>query len=116
MRIFIFALAMILADILTGILKAVYKGNINSTILRKGLLHKLSEIAAIAVSYFIDYGMVYTGINLDLKIGYAVAVYIILMEIVSALENIAEVNEKLGKFLTPYLDKLKGVQNEQDRD
>lgn len=116
MRLIIFALAMILCDIITGILKAVYKGNINSTYLRKGLLHKVSEIVAIGVCYIIEYGIAYAGLNIDLHIAAAIAIYISLMEIISVLENISEVNSKLSGFLKPYLEKLKGDETDAEGD
>ena len=114
MKLVIFAVIMIFCDVLTGLFKGGYNGNINSTYLRKGMMHKLSEIMAIAVCWIIDFSLAYSGINIDLKIAGALCIYISIMELISVLENLGEVNPKLKKFLQPYLEKLRG-ETEDDR-
>lgn len=97
----------ILFDIVTGIIKALYKGDLNSTYLRKGLYHKLSEIIAVALSGLLEYGMVYINLGIDLPVLNIVSVYICAMELVSIMENLCEVNPGLAKLFKPYLEKLK---------
>ena len=110
---FIAVLICILFDIITGLIKAVYFGNINSTYLRKGLLHKATEILTMAGSTLCEYALQYINLGFDLPMVKVTAAYICLMEIVSVIENIAEVNPQLGKFLKPYLDKLKKEEEEK---
>ncbi len=103
----------IIFDIITGLIKAVYFGNINSTYLRKGLLHKATEILTIAGAALCEYGIHRINLGIDLPMINVTAIYICLMEIVSVIENIAEVNPQLGKFLKPYLEKLKKEEEEK---
>ena len=98
----------ILLDVCTGLLKALYLGEMNSTVLRKGLFHKLSEIIACASAGLFEYGKTYVDIGFDLPVLKAVASYICLMEFVSVCENLAQMNPNLAKLFSPYLEKLKG--------
>ena len=97
----------ILFDILTGLLKALYMGDIDSTALRKGLFHKLSEVLAVAGAVLLEYGMNYINLGVDLPIFGVVSVYICITELTSILENLCEVNPILGNLFKPYLQKLK---------
>ena len=107
-------LSFILFDILTGFLKAFYKEGINSTILRKGLFHKLSEILAACGAILFEKGFSYFNINIEIPFLGAVCVYICIMEGVSILENLCEVNPALGKLFKPYLEKLKDKENQDE--
>lgn len=102
----------ILFDIITGIIKALYNEGLNSTYLRKGLFHKLSEVIAIIGSGLLEYGMNYIELGVELPVLNVVAIYICSMELVSILENLGEVNPALGKLFKPYLEKLKGDNND----
>lgn len=97
----------ILFDIVTGVIKALYNDGLNSTYLRKGLFHKLSELIAVVGAYLLEYGIQYIQLGVDVPLLKATAAYICLMELVSILENLAEVNPILGRFFKPYLEKLK---------
>lgn len=98
----------IVFDIVTGIIKALYKGGINSSFLRVGLFHKLSEVLAVIGSGALEYGTKYINIGFDIPMLESVALYICLMEFISILENLGEINPILGKLFKPYLEKLKG--------
>lgn len=98
----------IVFDIVTGIIKALYKGGINSSFLRVGLFHKLSEVLAVIGSGALEYGAKYINIGFDIPMLESVALYICLMEFISILENLGEINPILGKLFKPYLEKLKG--------
>lgn len=100
--------AFILFDVLTGIIKALYFHELNSTNLRKGLYHKLSEIIAVGCSGLVQYGMQYVDIGFNIPLLNIVPGYICVMELISILENIGEVNPKLTKLINHYLEKLKG--------
>ena len=108
MKIYIVVAVFILFDIITGVIKALYKDGLNSTALRKGLFHKLSEIVTVAGCGLLDYGTHYIDFGFEVPILKPVATYICIMELVSIIENICEVNSPLRKFFSPYLDKLKG--------
>lgn len=109
----ILVVAFICLDIITGLLKAVYEKNLESECIRKGLIHKIGEILAVAVAFLIEYSQtVILSINFDIPIVKGVCIYIILMEILSVLENICVINPQLRKVFSPYLKKLKEKENE----
>lgn len=107
MGVYITVLSFIGFDIITGFLKAFYKEGINSTALRKGLFHKISEILSVAGAALFEFGTKYFEINIHVPMLGAVATYICIMELISILENLSEVNPLLGKLFKPYLEKLK---------
>lgn len=109
-KVAIVTLVFILFDILTGFLKAAANHDIDSTALRKGLLHKLSEVVSIVFAFLCEYAVQYIHLGVEIPLVIAVCGYIIIMEIISVLENIVEVNPELGKFFSKYLSKLKEVQ------
>ena len=97
----------ILFDIITGILKGLSKNGLNSTILRKGLYHKLAEIVSVVLGLFLEYSCNYLNLGFNLPFFSAVSVYISVTEVVSILENLCAINPKLKKFFLPYLEKIK---------
>lgn len=108
MEICLVTFGFILFDIITGILKAIKNNKLNSTKLREGLIHKVSEVICIAGAYALPFGLQYLEVDFKLPVLGVVAVYICLMEAISAIENLCEVNPIINKFFAPYLDKLKG--------
>lgn len=114
MTVYIVVGVFILFDIGTGLLKAVYRGDINSTELRKGLYHKLSEIIAVIGSGFLEYGITYINLGVDIPVLNVVGAYLCIMELVSILENLGDVNPALAKLFKPYLKKLKEKEGEND--
>ena len=107
MKTYIIVGCFILGDIITGLLFAAYKGNINSTKLRQGLFHKLAEIIAVVLSVFLEYACDYVHLGIELPVFNIVSVYICIMEFVSILENLCGINPQLSKLFKPYLEKLK---------
>lgn len=107
MVIYIIVAIFIILDVLTGFLKSMYKKKINSTILREGLFHKLSEVLAIVVSVALEYSADYLNIGAEIPVAGVVIGYISIMEIISIIENLCEVNPKLAQIFKPYLDKFK---------
>lgn len=108
MVIYLIVAIFVILDIVTGFLKAAYKKEINSTILREGLFHKLSEVFAIVVSVAIEYAAHYLDIGANIPIAGVVIGYISVMEVISIIENLCYINPTLAKVFKPYLDKFKG--------
>lgn len=106
----------ILFDIITGLLKALYEGNLNSTALRKGLFHKISEVLAVAGSVLLEYAMDYINLGVEVPVFSVVSVYICVTELISILENLGEVNPLLGKMFKPYLQKLQTKEETNEPD
>ena len=108
MKTLIVVLIFIAFDVITGISRAAYQGDINSTYLRQGLYHKLSEIFAVLMGAGLEYGADYINIGIDLHLSGLIATYICTMELISIIENLCEINPTLAKLFKPYLEKLKG--------
>lgn len=108
MEIYLVVLGFILFDILTGFIRGLAKEGINSTKLRQGLFHKLSEILAVGGSGGLEIAVKYLDLGVDVPLVEAVSIYICVMELISIIENLCEMNPQLNKFFKPYLQKLKG--------
>ena len=112
MEVYFVTLAFIGADVLTGLLRAWYNGNISSTILRKGLFHKVSEIITLFGAGAIEYGVQYVELGINVPVLAMVAGYICIMELISVLENLSEMNPALHKLFEPYFKKLNKKEDE----
>lgn len=100
-HILIVVLIFIILDVVTGIIKAVMKKELNSTVMRNGLFHKSAFLLAIAFAYACEYGMLFLDLGFTMPIVAAVCIYICLTETVSILENLGEINPELtnNKFM-----------------
>ena len=94
----IIVMVAIAADIVTGLLAALYKKEFKSSVMREGLFHKVGEVCAIAMLYGVEYVQPIIGIDIGLPLFAAGCGYLVLMEVGSILENI-------GKF-TPGLSSI----------
>ncbi len=72
------------ADILTGLLQAGINNCYNSSVMRKGLYRKLGELACVVMAYVVS-----IGVSLPVDITAFVALYIVVMEFISVLENLS---------------------------
>lgn len=99
---------LILLDIITGIMKACKTGTLNSSILREGLWHKGAEILALVCAFVFEYIPQAFEIAIELPLLTPVCIYIVLMEVLSVIENLCVMNDQLNALFEPYLEKLKG--------
>ena len=92
-----FALVFILLDVLTGICKGAATHNLSSEKMKTGFWHKLGIIAALVVAGLID-AAAGSGLDLGFEVPVfeAVCGYVVIMELLSILENIAEINPELA--------------------
>ena len=97
--ILIIVLIFIAFDILTGWLKALSSGTTNSSIMRKGLFHKLGEIIAMIFGYVCQYSLPYLGVTINIPFAVAIGTYIVIMEIASIIENIVKINPQMESIL-----------------
>lgn len=92
-----FALAFILLDIVSGIAKGASKHDLRSDAMKQGFWHKLGIITALVVAGLLDAA---AGAGLDLgfdaPVFEAACGYVVIMELLSILENIAEINPELA--------------------
>ena len=84
-----------LADILTGYIQAIINKNLESQVMRKGLLHKMLIIIVLCLSFVMQFAF---GLSF---VSVIVCLYICLMEITSILENLkkAGLDIKITDFL-----------------
>ena len=123
MNIYIIACIFVAADYVTGLCKAWATKSFSSSVMRQGLWHKLALVWAMAMGYLTDYAQKLVDIGITAPVGAAVCVYIVLMELVSALENICAMNpdivpekllslfggaEKLKRRETPKISEVAG--------
>lgn len=82
-------------DILTGYIQAVINKNVDSKVMREGLLHKCLLIVAIIIGYVVEYAFGLSAVST------VITVYICVMELMSILENIkkAGIDLKILDFL-----------------
>lgn len=89
-------MALVLLDVIFGISNALMTKNFSSTVLREGIVHKLSEFGIIAVGVIID-GLLFAGLDLGFN-GPVLAFFLlalIVMELGSIMELLAELNPAL---------------------
>lgn len=99
----------ILMDILTGLVKALTKGDFNSQKMRVGLMHKAGELLAVALGLAIDWSLPIMGVQMSISWLSFVAIYIVLMEVASIIENIGIMCPPVGKALSKVFAELKSV-------
>lgn len=84
------ACVMMIADVVVGFIVAVINEELSSTKMRKGLLHKVLMLVLIFVCLAIEIGISHTvALPYDVPTCEVVCGYIVIMELISILENIA---------------------------
>lgn len=92
-------LLFILFDIITGLIKSLASHSYESSVMRRGLFHKLGEIVCFIFGVVCDIFLPYLGVSLPVSIAQSICVYIVIMEIGSVIENIGAINPDLAKYL-----------------
>lgn len=100
------ALAFMVIDVFTGVLKAVKNKELNSTKAREGIYKKASFILFIAFGYLADYAMDYVNMGFNLPAAATICTLIIVTEAISVLENLGMINPDLVKLVAPFLSAL----------
>ena len=98
------AFSAILLDIITGLIKAFYTKNFQSSVMRQGLFHKLGELLAMGILYGAQIALPIIGVDAHLPLFPAGVGYCVLMELGSILENL--------RAFTPGLDTILGKHKE----
>lgn len=92
------SLALILFDIVTGVIAAAKNKELSSSAMRNGLYNKMGEmlLLAFAVTCHFILGLEpFHEIGIPQEIACTVAVYIAGMEVLSVIENICKINPEL---------------------
>lgn len=115
-------LGMAVTDFLTGIIKGYVNNDLSSAKMRKGGLNKIAEILVMASACGLEIGIkllgnYYSAESLAKITGTITAIavfgYIVVMEIISILENYAEINRE-ARWVRNLLKRLKSVKEEKD--
>lgn len=98
------------ADIITGWIQATVNNTWDSTKMRKGLYRKGGELLAVVLACVICVALV-----LPMDIATFVAAYIVIMEIVSVIENLDQAGIPMPGWLTHKLRKVADNINNGDQ-
>lgn len=95
----IIACVFVLFDVVSGLAKAAYNGDISSQKMRKGLWSKCANVMLIVLSMICSVGVAnFPSLPSELSSVYeAICAYVSIMEIVSIIENVCEMNPELAK-------------------
>lgn len=115
-------LGLALSDFITGIIKGYVTGTLSSSKMRRGGLNKIVEIIVMATACGLEIGIkalghYYSAAELAGVTGTVTAVlvfgYIVIMELISILENYAAINPQAAGWIKSILRKLKDVKEEE---
>lgn len=109
------ACVMMIADVVVGFIVAIINEELSSTKMRKGLLHKALMLILIFVCLAIEIGISHTvALPYDVPTCEVVCGYIVIMELISVLENIANGYPELKDSALLKLFNLINKGNEKD--
>lgn len=102
--IFLIVCCFVILDFVLGIGVAIKKHNLLSKKMREGLLRKAANITVPLLGLLLDEANVYLKLGLPVNLLSISAAYVVLMETISILENVHQLNEKLvPKEITKFL-------------
>lgn len=106
-------LVMMIIDYISGMSAAWREGTLNSKKGVDGIIKKVGYMALVAVAMGVDY-LIFTGfatvnvsVGFEMLFGILVAVWLIINEMISILENLSRLGVPIPKFLTKAVKKLK---------
>lgn len=117
-------LGLALSDFITGIIKGYITGTLSSSKMRKGGLNKIGELIIMATACGLEIGIkalghYYSAAELAGVTGTVAAIivfgYIVIMELISILENYAEINPD-ASWISSLLKRLKNVKEEKENE
>ena len=106
-------MVMMIIDYLSGMSAAWVHGDLSSKVGAKGIVKKVGYMGLIVVAMSVDY-LIYSGItaanitvNYNMWFGLLVAVWLIINEMISILENLSKLGVPIPDFLTKIIQRLK---------
>ena len=115
-------LGVMLLDYITGMIKAYIRAELNSKFGIKGILKKLCYMVMVAVGAAVDYllrgALVQAGIDLHIELfcGLLVAIWLIINEMISILENLAAIGVPGFPRLSKLLERLKNTVSKEEEE
>lgn len=106
-------IAVMVIDYISGMVKAWINAELSSKVGIRGIIKKVCYLLVVCVAAVVDWliasGLQRVGINFNINylFGVIVAVWLIINECISILENLAVVGVPLPAFLTNAVSKLK---------
>lgn len=111
------ACVMMCADVIVGFIQAAINNQLSSTKMRQGLLHKVLILILIFVCLAIEVGIGHTvKLPYDIPTCEVVCGYVIVMELISILENIARGYPEFADSQLFKLFNLSDKDKEQEND
>lgn len=116
-------LGLAVSDFITGMIKGYVTGTLNSQKMRKGGLNKICELVVMATVCGLEAGIEQLGKYYESDLlatvtGIVAAIvifgYIVVMELISILENYAEINPD-SAWIAKVLKRLKNVSDKEDK-
>lgn len=114
-----------IADFITGMIKAYVTGTLSSSKMRKGGVNKVGELIVMTTGCGLEAGIKALGKYYDTSQKLAaitgtvtallVFSYIAIMEVISILENFAEINPDSAGWITKLLKRLKNNNNKEEK-
>ena len=117
-------LGLAVSDFTTGMIKGYVTGTLNSTKMRRGGLNKIGELIVMATACGLEIGIRQLGqyYHSDFLAGITGTVaavivfgYIVIMELISILENYAEINPQSTGWISKLLKRLKNVNDKEEK-
>jgi toxin secretion/phage lysis holin len=116
-------LGLALSDFITGIIKGYVTGQLSSAKMRRGGVNKLAELVVMATACGLEVGIQQLGRYYESDVlasitGMVAAIlvfgYIVIMELISILENYAEINSDAA-WVAKLLKRLKNVNDKEEK-
>ncbi len=107
--VFLLPLVLMAADVVTGWIQASVNGTWDSTKMRTGLFRKSGELLIIIVAY-----VIYEAIALPVDVPCCISAYVVIMEILSVMENLDQAGLPIPVWLTRRLKKAADALSEGD--
>lgn len=107
--------AFMVLDLITGFIGAVVHNDVQSSKMKAGLWHKCGFLLAIMFGVLCEWASSFVDLGFSLPVQPAVCMFIILIEVMSNLENLCKINPELkcSKFMQIFAsDKLESVEND----
>lgn len=118
-------LGLALADIVTGWIKAHVNEDYSSAVMRKGGLNKICELVVMTTACGLEIGIGYLGRYYQAEqlagvtgtvTAAAVFFYIVVMEVISILENYGEADPNAAGWVKKLLKKLRSYTDDEDEE
>lgn len=120
----VIVLGLAVADFLTGLMKAYVKEDLSSKVMRRGGVNKICELVVMATACGLEYGIDLLGAYYQspalaevagIAASGAVFVYIVIMELISILENYGEINPD-AVWVRTIMRKLRSFTSKNDKE